>query len=63
MRKSFRLFSIILVAGLFSVTACSENKTYTSYQCPMKCEGKKTYDKAGNCPVCEMELEGVASSN
>ena len=29
------------------------------YQCPMKCEEDKTYDKPGNCPVCKMELEEV----
>ncbi len=29
------------------------------YQCPMDCEKGKTYDKAGNCPVCEMELKKV----
>jgi len=22
------------------------------YQCPMKCEGDKTYNAPGNCPVC-----------
>ena len=26
------------------------------YQCPMKCEGDKTYDAPGNCPVCNMHL-------
>ena len=26
------------------------------YQCPMKCEGSKTYDVPGNCPVCNMKL-------
>lgn len=26
------------------------------YYCPMHCEGEKTYDKAGNCPVCGMDL-------
>jgi P-type Cu+ transporter len=26
------------------------------YYCPMHCEGKKTYDKAGDCPVCGMNL-------
>ena len=26
------------------------------YFCPMKCEGEKTYDKPGNCPVCNMKL-------
>ncbi len=26
------------------------------YYCPMKCEGDKTYDKPGDCPVCNMHL-------
>jgi len=26
------------------------------YECPMHCEGEKTYDKPGNCPVCGMNL-------
>jgi hypothetical protein len=29
------------------------------YQCPMKCEGDKMYDKPGKCPVCKMELKKV----
>ena len=29
-----------------------------AYQCPMKCEGDKTYSKAGKCPVCNMNLKG-----
>lgn len=29
------------------------------YQCPMKCEGEKTYDKPGNCPVCQMPMKEV----
>jgi Cu2+-exporting ATPase len=32
----------------------SEQKTY---QCPMKCEGDKTYTKPGKCPKCSMDLE------
>jgi len=28
-----------------------------AYQCPMKCEGDKTYAEAGKCPVCNMELK------
>ena len=43
------------------------NKTSTSqkenpiakYHCPMHCEGDKNYDKAGDCPVCGMNLEKV----
>jgi Cu+-exporting ATPase len=26
------------------------------FYCPMNCEGEKTYDKAGDCPVCGMDL-------
>ncbi|MEP6645945.1 MAG: heavy metal-binding domain-containing protein, partial [Saprospiraceae bacterium] len=26
------------------------------FYCPMHCEGAKTYDKPGNCPVCGMDL-------
>jgi len=26
------------------------------YECPMHCEGDKTYNKPGNCPVCGMDL-------
>lgn len=28
-----------------------------SYICPMKCEGEKTYEKAGSCPKCGMDLK------
>ena len=27
------------------------------YQCPMDCEEGKTYDAAGACPVCAMDLK------
>ncbi|PIB34936.1 copper-translocating P-type ATPase [Reichenbachiella sp. 5M10] len=26
------------------------------YYCPMHCEGEKTYDREGDCPVCGMDL-------
>lgn len=28
-----------------------------AYQCPMKCEGEKTYAQAGKCPKCGMDLK------
>ncbi|BDD06786.1 heavy metal translocating P-type ATPase [Aureibacter tunicatorum] len=34
----------------------SNDKEEGVYYCPMHCEGDKTYDKPGNCPVCGMEL-------
>ena len=27
-----------------------------TFYCPMHCEGDKTYDKPGDCPVCRMDL-------
>lgn len=48
------------------ITACGNNNSTNKqtnekekYQCPMKCEGEKTYDKPGQCPVCKMDLEKV----
>jgi len=29
------------------------------YQCPMKCEKEKVYDKEGRCSVCEMKLKEI----
>lgn len=36
-----------------------EHEKSTAYQCPMKCEGNKSYDHPGNCPVCNMNLMPV----
>ncbi len=34
------------------------------FYCPMHCEGDKTYDKPGDCPVCGMDLvEAPAATN
>lgn len=33
-----------------------EGKGSGVFYCPMHCEGDKTYDKAGDCPVCGMDL-------
>lgn len=53
-------FSLIALSLMLCIasTSCGEKK-YTKYQCPMKCEKDKTYDKPGKCPVCDMDLEGV----
>jgi len=32
-----------------------------TYYCPMHCEGSKTYDKPGECPVCHMKLKKQTS--
>ena len=33
------------------------------YFCPMKCEGSKTYDKPGDCPVCKMHMVPLDDKN
>lgn len=36
--------------------------TGEKYYCPMRCEGEKTYDAPGDCPVCGMHLKKEASA-
>ena len=40
-----------------SENTSTEQTAAAKYQCPMKCEGDKTYDKPGQCPVCNMDLK------
>ncbi len=37
-------------------TETTKGKGTGVFYCPMHCEGEKTYDKAGDCPVCGMDL-------
>ncbi len=59
-----------IAAAIFLFSACREDHSKhqnhqgseqqaAAYQCPMKCEGDKTYDKPGSCPVCKMDLKEV----
>ena len=34
-----------------------------TYYCPMHCEGDKTYDESGDCPVCGMDLVAEVSTS
>lgn len=43
-------------------TETTQQTDSTKYQCPMKCEGEKTYAKAGKCPVCNMNLKEVKAT-
>ena len=64
------ILSLAIVAFMaISLTACknetkdestSEAVAQLEYQCPMKCEGEKTYtEKDMKCPVCGMGLKEV----
>mgnify|MGYP000444854433 CR=1 FL=1 len=35
----------------------NEKMASNVYQCPMDCEQGKTYEEAGSCPVCKMDLK------
>ena len=37
--------------------------TTSDYQCPMKCEGDKTYNNPGNCPECKMKLKKTSNDH
>ncbi len=66
--KQFKFIFLMAIAA-FSFTAVhaqtskTKNKTVVAdpvvYQCPMKCEGEKTYNKEGKCPKCNMNLKAV----
>ena len=49
----------IILASNSSFAHSNQNDT-DRYQCPMKCEKEKTYDKPGKCPVCGMALRKIS---
>lgn len=69
--KQFKM-AVMAIATIFctGIANAQTKKTKTvkhqhsmAYQCPMKCEGAKTYSKAGKCPVCNMDLKAVAKEH
>lgn len=70
MKKRVTLFTALVCISSFLISCGGskpENKEQTEtpaqqaavYACPMKCEGDKTYDQPGKCPVCGMDLKAV----
>ena len=51
------IFCITTVNAQTKKDSTAKHQHPVTYQCPMKCEGDKTYDKAGKCPVCNMKLK------
>ncbi|MGB0886715.1 MAG: SCO family protein [Vicingaceae bacterium] len=59
--KKIIIISSLLIALTAIVSSCNSNENYTEevtkkYECPMKCEGDKTYNAPNTCPVCKMDL-------
>ena len=51
---------LLLFVVVMSFSACNSKKSDNDlavYQCPMQCEGDKTYNEKGSCPVCKMDLQ------
>lgn len=51
------ILSILLLFFLIATTCTTTQSEEVLYQCPMKCEGEKTYSKPGSCAVCKMDLQ------
>lgn len=59
--KSIKYMTILSFV-LLAFSACDFKKKSKvaiaeAYQCPMHCEGTKTYGEPGSCPVCKMDLQ------
>jgi len=73
MKKQITTAALLFTSTMFFASCgsnVSENNTEKTeqtanamYQCTMKCEGEKMYDKPGQCPVCNMDLEKVEASH
>lgn len=61
MKPIIYLFCITLTLGSCKNTTSENTSSEVTYYCPMHCEGDKTYDKEGSCPVCKMDLVKVES--
>lgn len=64
MKKNWKFVELTfgVAALVFVLFACGNQKTdatAAAWQCPMKCEGEKTYPQPGSCPVCKMDLKAV----
>jgi len=75
MKKTLLVLSFAVMA-IFSAsfTACdcedsasndakTEQVAEAQYQCPMKCEGDKTYSEPGECPKCGMDIKLVETTD
>ena len=67
--SNYLKLTISVLVLLMVVTSCKSDASKTSdtalvmYQCPMQCEGDKTYDEAGSCPICNMDLKQVETAS
>lgn len=60
-------YIIVVLLVFVAFQSCNSDKkskdnTVEVYQCPMQCEGDKTYEERGSCPICKMDLALVETS-
>ncbi|MDD7888030.1 SCO family protein [Flavivirga sp. 57AJ16] len=56
----YSALAFIVFVMIIPITSCNtkqSNSNLELYQCPMLCEGNKTYNDMGTCPVCKMDLQ------
>lgn len=60
--KTLKYITLILVLtiGFVSCKNTSNKTEEITYQCPMKCEGEKTFSEPGSCSVCKMDLKPIS---
>jgi len=65
MKNIIKLLFLFLSVNLVISSCETDEKTQTEgtvfikYQCPMECEGDKTYNENVSCPVCKMDLKPI----
>jgi len=64
--KNIKYIALLFIA-ISNFTSCntkqSNKENIITYQCPMKCEGEKTFNEPASCSVCKMDLKPVASQS
>ncbi|AXP80972.1 hypothetical protein CJ739_1887 [Mariniflexile rhizosphaerae] len=65
--KYLKYISLVLITTLAFQSCKSDKKSKDDitevYQCPMQCEGDKTYSEKGSCPICKMDLTLVENNS
>ncbi len=59
--KNIIAILFITIVSFYSCDKLVQKKQLVeNYQCPMQCEGNKTYNEPGTCPVCKMDLKNIS---
>ena len=61
-KNTSQFFSLILMVFVLVSCGSKSDKTTAMFQCPMECEGDKTYQEQQDCPICKMELQKVSNT-